>query len=157
MRCVKTIKYYVCQTQVSDGRNPDFVSQPMKFFSACQTRAKHFDWKGTLPKVSIHYVFIFGCIDWCQGFGAIWHIIFFPRNRKKRNNDRQKKNCQCFLHGTMNTKHISQMRTLWCVCVCVCVYMWSVCAHVKLSAKMVFSQNFFDWNDETPQKGSYTK
>lgn len=43
MRCVKTIKYFVCQTQVSDGRNPDFVSQPMNISPACQTRAKHFD------------------------------------------------------------------------------------------------------------------
>lgn len=90
----------------------------------------------------------FGCIDWCQGFGAFWHIIFFPfcwsgetwmvRERTEWGIERTVSTS--FLHGTMNTKH-----RLKCVHFCcyafggdVYTFMWNCLKREPLSELLEF-------------------
>lgn len=114
-RYVKTIKYFVCQIQVSDGHNPD-LSLSNDFFFVCPSQGRtafcvcegEWCWRRGWVVVKISSIrFIFRlCIDWCQGFGALWHIIFFYPGWSK-----ERENCQYFFsHGTMNTKHILKLK-----------------------------------------------
>lgn len=66
----------------------------------------------------------FGCIDWCQGFGAFWHIIFSPPT--ENNCEREKEQTVstfCMERWTLNISQI-QMRSFLSL-LTLCARMWN--------------------------------